>query len=77
MDSKIILCTNQLATSDLILQNFGHEANGIVIIADEDEQALEPTAWIPVTLLRNAERVKAVLRFGRPTSATTSEFSFL
>jgi hypothetical protein len=64
MDSKVILSTNQLAASDLIRYNFGHEANDIVIIADEDGQALEPTAWIPVTLLRNAYRVKAVLRFG-------------
>lgn len=64
MDSKIILCTNQLAASNLIRQNFGHEANDSVIITDEDEQALESTAWISVTLLRNADRVKAVLRFG-------------
>lgn len=63
-DSKILLCTNQLAGSDLIRHNFGHEASNLVIIADEDGQALEPTAWIPITLLRNANCVKAVLRFG-------------
>jgi hypothetical protein len=81
METKVILCTNQLAATHLIRHNFGHEANDIVIIADEDGQALEPTAWIPVSLLRNADRVKAVIRFGDRLQlpllalSTTSRFS--
>lgn len=40
------------------------DARGVVIIADEDGQALEPVSWIPIILPRCANRVKAVLRFG-------------
>lgn len=61
---QVLLCTNQLAASDLVRQKFGAETNGIVIIADEDGQTLEPTAWLPITLLRHAHKIKAVLRFG-------------
>ncbi|CRG91601.1 ATP-dependent helicase NAM7 [Talaromyces islandicus] len=61
---QVLLCTNQLAASDLVRQNFGVETKGIVIIADEDGQTLEPTAWLPITLLRHADDIKAILRFG-------------
>ncbi|QKX59005.1 uncharacterized protein TRUGW13939_06134 [Talaromyces rugulosus] len=61
---QVLLCTNQLAASDLVRHNFGVGTNGIIIIADEDGQALEPTAWLPITLLRHANDIKAVLRFG-------------
>jgi hypothetical protein len=40
------------------------ESKGIVIIANEDGQSLEPVAWIPVALLRQKEKIEAVLRFG-------------
>jgi hypothetical protein len=61
------LMYNQLAASDLVRHNFSAGSNVIimtVIIADEDGQALEPTAWPPITLLRHANDIKDVLRFG-------------
>lgn len=68
--SQILMCTNQLAASELVRKFFAGDVNGdvstngIVIIADEDGQAPEPTAWIPIVLLRHADHVKAVFRFG-------------
>ncbi|KUL83295.1 hypothetical protein ZTR_11341 [Talaromyces verruculosus] len=64
-NTKVLLCTQQLASSTLIRQNFAAvESKGIVIIADEDRQSLEPVAWIPVALLRQKKKIQAVLRFG-------------
>ncbi|GAM34882.1 hypothetical protein TCE0_015f02759 [Talaromyces pinophilus] len=64
-NTKVLLCTQQLASSTLIRQNFAAvKSKGIVIIADEDRQSLEPVAWIPVALLRQKAKIQAVLRFG-------------
>jgi len=39
--TTVVLCTSQIATSDLIRHNFGHEVKSIVIIEDEDGHAFE------------------------------------
>lgn len=63
--TKVLFFTHQLAASNLIRDNFACRASrGVVIIADEDYQTLEPVSWIPVILPCYAPDVKAVLRFG-------------
>lgn len=81
-NTKVLLCTQQMASSKLIRENFASDGtNGIVIIADEDGQSLEPVTWIPVMLLRQCQHIQAVLRFGdRPQLAplalsATSKYS--
>ncbi|KAI7977218.1 hypothetical protein EIK77_005423 [Talaromyces pinophilus] len=64
-NTKVLLCTHQLASTDLVRKNFATSGSeGIVIIADEDGQSLEPMAWIPVVRLKQSDHVRAVLRFG-------------
>lgn len=63
--AKVLFCTHQLAGSSLIRENFAcRDTKSVVIIADEDGQALEPVSWIPIILPRCAPEIKAVLRFG-------------
>ncbi|PLB54137.1 hypothetical protein P170DRAFT_340091, partial [Aspergillus steynii IBT 23096] len=67
---QIFLCTNQVVDTHLV-RNFGnklddkkHKSRGIIVIADEDGQCLEPEAWIPVAVLKRFADIKAMVRFG-------------
>lgn len=63
--TKVLLCTQQIASSKLIRDNFASNGkNGIVVIADEDGQSLELVAWILVVLPRKCVHIQAVPRFG-------------
>lgn len=62
-ESRILLCTNQLAASDLC-KRFRMTAKVIVIISNEDGQTLEPEAWIPVAKLQAADKILGFVRFG-------------
>lgn len=66
-ESRILLCTNQVARSDICRifgETNGDPSNGIVIISDEDGQTVEPDAWVPITALRKSDDIKGVIRFG-------------
>ncbi|KAL1846947.1 hypothetical protein Plec18170_008915 [Paecilomyces lecythidis] len=66
-DAKIIACTDNLAGTELVRKKFAtgeDTAKGIIVIADEDGQALETNAWIPLVSLDKAELVRGSIRGG-------------
>lgn len=68
MEARIVACTDNLAGSDLVRKNFAahpdEKCQGIIVIGDEDGQALETNAWIPIVSLNQANLVKGVIRGG-------------
>lgn len=59
-NAKLLLCTHQVASSELVWKNFATvDCDGIVIIGDEDCQSTEPTQLIPLMLLSQSHMVKA------------------
>lgn len=62
-EARIVACTNNLAGTDIVRRNFGNESK-IVVIADEDGQAIESDAIIPLVSLDNAKNVVGTIRRG-------------
>jgi hypothetical protein len=63
-EARVVACTNNLAGTHLVRRNFGANGNGIIIIADEDGQATEPDAIIPLVSLDHADKVVGMIRGG-------------
>ncbi|KAE8423790.1 AAA domain-containing protein [Aspergillus pseudocaelatus] len=63
-EARVVACTNILAGTDLVRRNFGTKGKGIIIIADEDGQATEPDAIVPLVSLDNADKVIGMIRGG-------------
>ena len=63
-EARVVACTNNLAGTDLVRRNFGTNGKGIIIIADEDGQATEPDAIVPLVSLDNADKVAGMIRGG-------------
>ncbi|KAL1884923.1 hypothetical protein Plec18167_001579 [Paecilomyces lecythidis] len=66
-DAKIVACTDNLAGTELVRKKFAtgeDTAKGIIVIADEDGQALETNAWIPLVSLDKADLVRGSIRGG-------------
>ncbi|KAJ9397409.1 hypothetical protein DTO282F9_5717 [Paecilomyces variotii] len=63
-NTRIVACTDNLAGSPRIRKHFGTDTKGIVVISDEDGQAVEPNTWIPIVSLNQAKFVKASIRGG-------------
>ncbi|KAL3496469.1 P-loop containing nucleoside triphosphate hydrolase protein [Aspergillus germanicus] len=63
-ESQILTCTNNLAGSDIVRKNFTKYAHRTIVIADEDGQANEPDAIIPLIGIDNAPSVVGTIRGG-------------
>lgn len=69
-EARIVVCTDNLAGSDLIRKNFAahtdpkFKTKGIMVIGDEDGQASEANTWIPVVGLDEAMHVKGSIHGG-------------
>ncbi|GAB1215165.1 hypothetical protein ATERTT37_004351 [Aspergillus terreus] len=62
--SKIVACTNNLAGTELVRKHFAESSNGIMVLADEDGQAIEIDALIPIMYLDASNKVKGTIRGG-------------
>ncbi|KAK6811865.1 hypothetical protein RU639_012330 [Aspergillus parasiticus] len=77
-NTSIVACTNNLAGSHIVRRNFGANGKPIIVIADEDGQALEPDVIIPLVSLDMAQLVVGTIRGGDshqlpPLAITASE----
>jgi energy-coupling factor transporter ATP-binding protein EcfA2 len=63
-ESQILTCTNNLAGSDMVRKNFTKHAHKTMIIADEDGQANEPDAIVPLIGIDNAPSIVGTIRGG-------------
>jgi superfamily I DNA and/or RNA helicase len=67
-EARIVVCTDNLAGCDLVRKNFAAHpergTDGIIVIYDEDGQAVESNAWISIVLLNQAAHVKGCIRGG-------------
>ncbi|KAL4889313.1 AAA domain-containing protein [Aspergillus ambiguus] len=77
-EASIIACTNNLAGTPVVRRNFGANGKEILVIADEDGQALEPDVIIPLVSLDRSDLVIGTIRGGDrqqlpPLAITASE----
>lgn len=67
-ETKILVCTDSFAGSELVRKNFAahtvDKSNGIIFISNEDGQALDPSVWIPIVSLNKAGLAKGATRRG-------------
>lgn len=63
-EASTIACTNNLAGTPVVRRNFGANGKKIIVIEDEDGQALEPDVIIPLVSLNRSDLVVGTIRGG-------------